>query len=450
MPQERSRLVGLKKRVGTFAEVHLGLSKSEAVENARIFLERERAVKGAGCPLTEDFFAVLKLLAVNDVRGAAQKLYASNPLAAVTARLAPEFFVETQVFNRKAARVSLRALERFLADRFSSLVKPDVKTGRYKAAVIGSGPAGLMAAAFLVRQGIAVTVFESAPFLGGSLRCYIPEFRLPAVVLDQLLARLSADGVEFRTNVLFPRALSAEDLFEEGGFSAVLLTAGAGVAEMLGLADENAAGVMAAAEMLSLTRAMHAGQEPYTTPGFLGNRVVVVGHNEMAFDAARTAIRQGRQVTIVVAGAESDIKVPADMVREAAEEGLKFKTFAAPVSLSLDSSGCVKGLVCRHLDYRIDGAGRLTVVEEADAEFVLEAETVLVARGMKANTLFVSEIPGLDLNLDGSVWVKPDSSYTSARKIFAAGHLVRPGASLLDVLLDARRAASEVAAYLKG
>ena len=110
----------------------------------------------------------------------------------------------------------------------------------------------------------------------------------------------------------------------------------------------------------------------------------------------------------------------------------------------------MKALVCRHLDYRVDGEGRLTVVEAADAEFELEAETILVSRGMRANTLFLSEVPGLDMNLDGSVWVKPDSSYTSVRKIFAAGQVVRPGASLLEVMVDARRAASEVAAYLKG
>ena len=349
-------------------------------------------------------------------------------------------------------RVSLRAIERFLADKVKiEHSGPSVAaSARSKVAVIGSGLAGLMAAAFLAAQGFSVTVIESQPFLGGSLRNFFPEFRLPSMALDQLLGRLSAEGVEFRCNVLFPRALSAEELFEEGGFSAILLTAGAGIPEMMGIEGENAAGVMAAADMLMLTRTMHAGREPYTTPSFIGSRVVVVGHNDMAFDAARTAIRLGKQVTMVIAGAESDIKVPADIVREAVEEGVKFRTFAAPVSVKADASGCVKALVCRHLDYRVDGEGRLTVVEAADAEFELEAETILVSRGMRANTLFLSEVPGLDMNLDGSVWVKPDSSYTSVRKIFAAGQVVRPGASLLEVMVDARRAASEVAAYLKG
>ncbi len=446
--------------MGTFEEVHLGLSKAEAVEDARLFLERERVVKGAGCPLTGDFFSVLKLLAANDVRGAAVKLHEINPLAALTSRLAPEFFVETQVYNRRALRISLRAIERFLADRFSVVrtgkgtldgaASVEGRLSRHRVAVIGSGPAGLMAAAFLTRQGVAVTVVDSSPFAGGSLRCVIPEFRLPAAAVDRLLDGLAAEGVLFRCNVLFPRLLSAEDLFEEGGFSAILLAAGAGVSDPPGIEGENAAGVMSASRMLLLARAMHAGREPYTTPAFLGSKVAVIGHNEMAFDAARTAVRYGRQVTMIIAGAESDIKVRADIVREAAEEGVKFKTFTAPVSIKADASGCVKALVCRHLDYRVDSEGRLTVVEEADAGFELETETVLVSRGMKANTLFLSGIPGLDLNLDASVWVKPDSSYTSVRKIFAAGQVVRPEASLLETLLDARRAASEVAAYLKG
>ena len=434
--------------MGTFEEVHLGLSKAEALEDARIFLDRERVVKGAGCPLTPDYFPVLKLLALKDVRGAALKLLETNPLPAVTSRLAADFYLETQVFNRKALRVSLRAIERFLSDK--ARVEPVVRSSRLKVAVIGSGPAGLTAAALLNRAGIAVTVIEAQPFPGGSLRNFFPEFRFPSAILDQVVGRLMSEGVEFKGNILFPRALSAEDLFDEGGCSAILLTAGAGIAQMLGIPGESAAGVIPASEMLSLIRAMRAGREPYTTPGFLGRRVVVVGHNEMAFDAARTAIRLGKQATMVIAGAESDIKVPAVMVREAAEEGVKFKTFAAPVSIKADASGCVKALVCWHLDYRVDSEGRLTVVEEADAEFDLEAETVIVSRGMMSNTLFLSEIPGLDMNLDGSVWVKPDSSYTSVRKIFAAGQVVRPNASLLEVMVDARRAASEVAAYLKG
>ena len=93
------------------------MNKAEAVENARIFLERESAVRGAGCPLTPDIFPILKLLVRKDISGAAAKLFESDPLAAVTARLAPEFFVETQVYNRRAERVSLRAIQRFLADR---------------------------------------------------------------------------------------------------------------------------------------------------------------------------------------------------------------------------------------------------------------------------------------------------------------------------------------------
>lgn len=434
--------------MGTFEEVRLGLGKAEAIEDARIFLERERAVKGMPCPLTGDYFSVLKLLAAKDVRGAALKLLETNPLPGVTSRLAPEFYVETQVYNRKALRVSLRGIERFLADKAKP--EPIALSGRSKVAVIGSGLAGLTAASFLLRQGVAVTVFESQPFPGGSLRSYYPEFRLPSAIVDQLLLRLAAEGVEFRCNVLFPRALTAEELFEEGGFSAILLTSGAGCAVKMGIEGENAAGVMAASVMLSLARAMRAGQEPYTTPPFLGARVLVVGHDEMAFDAARTAIRFGKQVTMIIAGAESDIKVQADLVREAAEEGVKFRTSSVPVRVRTDASGCVKALVCRHQDHRVDSEGRLMVVEDDDAEFDLEADTVLVSRGMKASTLFLAEMPGLDLNLDGSVWVKPDSSYTSVRKVFAAGHVARPTASLLEVMIDTRRAVSEIVAYLKG
>jgi glutamate synthase (NADPH/NADH) small chain len=451
MPQERSRLISLKQRMGTFQEVHLGLSQAEAVEDARLFLERERAVKGQGCPLTGDFFPILKLLAKKDIRGAALKLLESNPLAGVTSRCSPEMYQETQVYNRKARRISLRLIERFCADsaRVDMLKPADFAARRkLKVAVIGSGPAGLMAAAFLVRQGFGVTIFDSAAFAGGSLGSFYPEFRLPRAVLDQLLAQLTSAGVEFRMNVLFPRIVSADNLCDDHGFSAILLATGAGISEPSGIKDDTAAGVLPAANVLLWTRAMRAGRGEYTTPPFLGHRVVVVGQNEMALDAARTAVRLGKKALLVVAGAETDIKVPAETLREAADEGVTFKAFTVPESVKTDASGCVQGLVCRHLDYRVDGAGRLTVaVEEA---FEIEADTVLSACGMRANSLFLSEIPGLDFNLDGSVWVRADSSYTSVRKIFAAGHAVRASASLTEVLADARRAASEISAYLQG
>jgi len=104
--------------------------------------------------------------------------------------------------------------------------------------------------------------------------------------------------------------------------------------------------------------------------------------------------------------------------------------------------------LCRHLDYRVDPDGRLSVVEDDDAVFDLEADTVLVSAPLKANTIFMGEIPGLDLNLDGSVCVRAGSSFTSVRKIFAAGHVVRPEASLIESLVDARRAAMEIATFL--
>lgn len=408
-------------------------------------------MKGSPCPLTPEYFAVLKLLASNNVREAALKLFDTNPLPAVTSRLAPEFYLETQVYNRKAERISLRAIERFLADHLKPekhVIHGSAARSKLKIAVIGSGPAGLTAAAFLSRQGYGVTVVDSSVSAGGSLSSLYPVFRLPGKVFETALSHILAGGVELRLNTLFPRILSLGECFDEAGFSAVLLAAGAGLPQPMAMAGDDAAGVMSAAQMLWLTRSMKVGQEGYTTPVFLGGKVVVVGHNEMAFDAARTAVRFGKSVTMVIAGSEADIKVRPDIVREAAEEGIKFSTFAVPVSVKTDSSFCAKALRCRHLDYRVDEAGRLTVVEEENAEFELEADTIIVSKEARANTLFAAEVPGLDLNLDGSVWVKPDSSFTSVRKLFACGQVVRPGFSLLETMVDARRAAMEIHTFL--
>jgi len=122
------------------------------------------------------------------------------------------------------------------------------------------------------------------------------------------------------------------------------LTTGAGVPVPLGIPGESLAGVIPAVEALRNVRAMKAGRLPFTTPSFLGKKVVVLGHNETAFDAARTSVRSGCTVTLVIAGSETDIRVPAGLVRAAAEEGVKFKTFANPVAMIADDRACVRAV----------------------------------------------------------------------------------------------------------
>jgi glutamate synthase (NADPH/NADH) small chain len=405
-------------------------------------------VKGEGCPLGTDIFAVLRPLAKGDVVAAFEKLLETNPLPGVTGRLAPEMYAETQVFNKKGERISLRAVERFLADH--TKVRKSVERSqklKQKLVIVGSGPTGLSAASRFIRHGYQVTVLESSHVLGGSLSYLYPEFRLPARVVEAALSYLGQSGVEFTTNAILGQDVALEELLDKD-CSAVLLTCGAGVPKSLGLPGEEAAGVIAVEDFLKLRHWMKAGIPPYATPLDMGQKVVIAGAGERAFDAARILVRLGRTVTIVIEGSESHLGVDPEMARLAAEEGVKVRTFARPKKVLADQSGCVKGLACQQLDYRIDANGALHIVEESDVELTLEADTVLTTAGVEADTLFLKGTDGLTFGPDGVLGTAPGSAATPVRKVFAAGRVVDLSLTLLERIMAGRKAASEIENFL--
>ena len=424
------------------------MTRGEAIENAKIYLERERSVKGDGCPLGTDIFAVLRPLAKGDVASAFEKLLETNPLPGVTGRLAPEMYPETQVFNKKGERISLRAIERFLADHIR-VRKPVERSLRLKQkiVIVGSGPTGLSAAFRFARQGYQVTVLESSHVLGGSLSYLYPEFRLPVRVLEAGLSYLGQSGVEFVTNAILGRDVVLEELLDKDN-SAVLLSCGAGVPKGFGLPGEDAAGVIAVEDFLKLRHWMKAGIRPYATPLDVGQKVVIAGAGEGAFDAARILVRLGRTVTIAVDGSESQLGVDPEMARLAAEEGIKVRTFARPKKVLADQSGCVKGLVCQQLDYRIDASGALHIIEESEGEFTLEADTVLTTAGVEADTLFLKGTDGLAFGPDGVMITAVGSAATPVRKVFAAGRVVDTSLTLMERIMAGRKAAVEIENFL--
>lgn len=441
--------------MGSFKEVVLGLNSRDAVENAKIYLERERALKGQPCPLGTDHMGVVRLVARGQMVPALELLLASNPLPEATGRLCPEIFEETLCQNRKGERVSLRAMERFLADHYkikdplpsagkirnSLPLVGRVREGggsRAKVAVIGSGPAGLSAAWTLVKAGYGVTVFESAAYLGGTLSYGYGEFQFPSRTMQAIIERMRLAGVEFVTHFLFGRMASAQDLIEQG-FAAVLVATGVGVCRAMGIVDENAGGVITADEFLKAIN--WRGEDPGL---WLGRKVLVIGESGPAFACARIAIRVERDVTVVIRGPETHVKALPMFVRHAVEEGVKCKAFTKPAKIMVGNNGCVKALGCSYLDYRMDQKGRMVLTEDDSAEFTLEADTVINATGWDSNTLFLRDISGFEFNADGSLRTRSECAETMLAGVFAAGGVVEPEMSLTDAMLSGIRAAREI------
>ena len=160
-------------------------------------------------------------------------------------------------------------------------------------ALVGSGPASLIAAYDLVRNGYRVTVFEALHGLGGVLAYGIPNFRLPRDIIRDEVDRLRTMGVEFRTDFIVGKIATVDELFAEG-FQAVFLGTGAGLPHLMNIPGENLIGVYTANEYLTRLNLMEAFRFPESdTPMRIGTRVVVVGGGNSAMDAARWSRRMG-------------------------------------------------------------------------------------------------------------------------------------------------------------
>ncbi len=226
--------------------------------------------------------------------------------------------------------VAIGRLERFVADweREQGAVKiPKVKpeTGK-KVAVVGSGPAGLVVAADVRREGHAVTIFEAFHKLGGVMRYGIPEFRLPNSIVDEEIEILTKMGVEIKKNYVVGRTRKLTDLIDKDGFDAVFVGTGAGLPMFMGIEGENLVGVFSANEYLTRTNLMRAfDKDNSATPIYPSKIVAVLGGGNVAMDAARMALRLGAEkVYIIYRRTEVEMPARKEEVLHAKEEGIEF------------------------------------------------------------------------------------------------------------------------------
>jgi glutamate synthase (NADPH/NADH) small chain len=438
------------ERIRDFAEVDPGLSADEAMREAERCLQCKKPGCVAGCPVGIDIPAFVSAVAEGNFRAAAGIIKEDNLLPAVCGRVCPQ---ESQcegecILGVKETPLMIGALERFVADRERSegLIVPETapSTGR-RVAVIGSGPAGLTAAAELARQGHHVTLFESLHEAGGVLMYGIPSFRLPKDVVQTEIDQLRAMGVEFRLNHL---AGASVTLTELGRYDAVFIGTGAGLPYFMDLEGEHLSGVYSANEFLTRVNLMHAEQFPgYDTPIKHGSRVVVAGGGNVAMDSARVARRLGAKVTLVYRRREEDLPARQAEIRHAKEEGVEFVTCANPVRIIGDSY--MTGVECIRMEMcDLDESGRPEPKELEGSRFVIDADMFIEAIGQGPNPLLIRKIEGIAQGKRGNVIVDEDGR-TSLSGFFAAGDVATGAATVILAMGGAKKAARAIDRMLR-
>jgi len=445
-----------KERIRNFNEVASGYSAREAMEEAKRCLQCKKFPCVEGCPVEIDIPAFIKCIEEGNFKTSIDKIKEKNNLPAVCGRVCPQ---ESQceikcVRSKKGESVAIGRLERFAADWEMNESAPSrcgtSSSSAIKVAVVGSGPAGLTAAADLVKLGYEVTVFEALHSSGGVLRYGIPEFRLPKSVLEVEISNIEKLGVRIHPNVLIGKTLTIDDLLQQG-FSAIFIGIGAGLPHFLNIPGENLDGVYSASEFLTRVNLMKAYQFPqYDTPVKIGRRVGVIGGGNVAMDSARVALRLGaEEVDIIYRRSKKEMPARQEEAENAEEEGVKFHFLTAPLAFLGNKENQLTRLKCIQMKLgEPDESGRRRPIPIKGSEFIMGIDTVVVAIGQGANPLLAQTTPDLKVNHRGYIQINEETGQSSISQIFAGGDIVTGAATVIAAMGAGKKAARGIDEYL--
>jgi glutamate synthase (NADPH) small chain len=446
------------ERSRNFKEVNLGYSLEQALGEAERCIQCAKPTCISGCPVSIDIPRFIKYVAVRDIDGALEVIKEANAFPSVCGRVCPqESQCEAQcVIKAKVEPVGIGRLERFVGDNAKPkpVVVPRFAKKLGKVAICGSGPAGLSAAADLVKYGADVTIYEALHVVGGVLQYGIPPFRLPRDIIDREVKNLTDMGVKIETNKVIGKTFTVPQLIEQKGYDAVFLGVGAGAPAFMNIPGESASQVYSANEFLTRVNLMGGNQFPLKdTPITLGKSVAVIGAGNTAMDCLRVAKRLGAPtVRCVYRRTEAEAPARIEEIRHAKEEGIEFFFLHAPVEVYQDADGNVTGMKVEEMVLgEPDEKGRRK--PNPTGKFKdLDCDTVIVALGTKANPIVTKSTPGLQLNKWGNIAAddgQPGSTQaTNLPGVFAGGDIVTGGATVILAMGAGRRAAKSIATYL--
>jgi len=322
-------------------------------------------------------------------------------------------------------------------------------------AIIGGGPAGLAAGHDLALMGFRPTVFEGEPVLGGMLALGVPAYRLSRELIRREIAVIEALGVEIRAGCRVGRDIAFSSIRKD--YAAVIIAVGAKQSRRLGIPGENGPGVYGGVDLL---RAVSLGQ---TLP--LGKKVIVLGGGNVAYDVARTVVRQiaydtartamrlQPQGSVRLISLETLEEMPADTqeIIEGDEEGVERLGGWGPVEIQRDGAGRVAGIVLRRCVRVYDENRRFSPLFDDAQTMTLPCDTVLLAVGQATDLDFLQD-GGEDIRQFRPGWpaVEPATLATSAPGVFAAGDLAHGTKLLIDAVASGKQAARSVYRYITG
>ncbi len=419
-----------------------------------------------GCPVNNIIPDWNDLVFRNKWREALEVLQSTNNFPEFTGRVCPAPCEAACTLNINDDAVTIKSIEQAIADKgwgegWIVPEPPARKTGR-KAAVVGSGPAGLACAQQLARAGHDVTLFEKSDRIGGLLRYGIPDFKMEKHLIDRRMEQMAAEGVTFRPGVHVGVALPAKQLLAE--FDAVVLAGGSEKPRDLPVPGRDLQGVHFAMEFLPQQNRRVAGDK---VPGQIlatGKHVIVIGGGDTGSDCIGTSIRQGAKSVVnfelMPQPPEHEDKAltwpywPLKLRTSSSHEEGAERDFAVATKSFNGSKGRVESITACHVEWVRDDKGGMAMKEVPGTEFTIPAELVLLAMGYvhPVHEGLVDEL-GVEKDPRGNVKATTDGPgcyATSVPKVFSAGDMRRGQSLIVWAIREGRQCAREVDAFLMG
>ena len=435
----------VEERVGDYRHVYYAYPAEELTRQASRCMDCGIPFCHQGCPLGNLIPDWNDLVYRDNWRAAIDRLHQTNSFPEFTGLLCPAPCEGSCVLGINKEPVTIKSIELAIVDRAFDegwiVPKPPSTRTWKKVAVIGSGPAGLAAAAQLNRAGHSVTVFEKSDRIGGLLRYGIPEFKLEKRVLNRRLELLDAEGVVFRARVNIGDDVSAQDLRRE--FDAVLLAGGAGQPRDLDVPGRQLKGVHFAMDYLTQQNRHCEGDEmPWITAA--GKHVVIIGGGDTGADCLGTVHRQGAASVAQLELMPTPPQQRADnnpwplwphifRTSSAHEEGGE-RVYAVATTELTGVDGRVRALRGHKV--------------ACGTPFEMKADLVLLAMGFlgPVKSKLLTDL-NVRLTERGNVW-RDDLWMTSVPGVFAAGDMQRGQSLIVWAIDDGRRAAAAIDRYL--
>jgi glutamate synthase (NADPH) small chain len=423
------------ERTSDFREVLHAYSKEDAVLEAKRCIQCRRPWCIEACPISQDAREYIRLIAVEDFDGAAKVTLREDPLSTCLCKVCYHYCEDACVVKKKGVPIAIRHLKRVALEYGQSdLAYVPSKPKNQRVAVVGGGPAGMMAAWELGVRGYSVTVYEQEDRLGGLMQT-IPAYRMTDADVATDRARFRDLDVTFITNTKVGRDLPVAQLLKDG-YQAIFLSIGTSTHRTLNVPGEQLDGVIHALSFLK--------EINHDRPVTVGKEIVVVGGGDVAMDSVRSALRKsnGGHVTLVYRRGREEMPADPEEVHGAEHEGIRFLFQKAPVRI--EGTDHVEGLVVQSIELGPpDAGGRRSPTPVPGSEETIPCDTVIVAVGQKADLLGFG--PELDLKITTQGWPegKANGFGTAVPGIFSAG-----GRSVVYAMGTATQAAEAIDAYL--